>query len=64
MPSSTRSILGPLGLDNGVTPEELSEMMAQITLYSGFPSGVNGSREDVSGGKRPCPVLAHALYAP
>ena len=32
------------GLDNGVTPEELSEMMAHITLYSGFPSGVNGSR--------------------
>jgi len=32
------------GLDNGITPEELSELMAQITLYSGFPSGVNGSR--------------------
>lgn len=32
------------GLDNGLTPEELSELMAQITLYAGFPSGVNGSR--------------------
>ncbi len=40
------------GLDNGITPEELSEMMAQVTLYSGFPSGVNGSR-----------VLAEVLQA-
>ena len=32
------------GLDNGITPEELSEMMARVTLYAGFPSGVNGSR--------------------
>lgn len=32
------------GLDNGVTPEELSELMAQVTLYAGFPTGVNGSR--------------------
>ncbi len=32
------------GLDNGITPEELSEMMAHVTLYSGFPSGVNRSR--------------------
>ena len=32
------------GLDNGITPEELSEMMAHVRLYSGFPSGVNGSR--------------------
>ena len=32
------------GLDNGITPGELSEMMAHVTLYSGFPSGVNGSR--------------------
>lgn len=32
------------GLDNGITPLELSELMAQVTLYSGFPSGVNGSR--------------------
>lgn len=32
------------GLDNGVTPEELSEMMAHVTFYSGFPAGVNGSR--------------------
>ena len=32
------------GLDNGITPEELSEMMAHVTLYAGFPVGVNGSR--------------------
>ncbi len=32
------------GLDNGLTPEELSELMAHVTLYSGFPAGVNGSR--------------------
>jgi 4-carboxymuconolactone decarboxylase len=32
------------GLDNGLTPQELSELMAQVTLYAGFPSGVNGSR--------------------
>ncbi len=32
------------GLDNGVSPEELSEMMAHVTLYAGFPTGVNGSR--------------------
>lgn len=32
------------GLDNGISPEELAELMAQVTLYSGFPSGVNGSR--------------------
>lgn len=32
------------GLDNGVTTQEISELIAQVTLYSGFPSGVNGSR--------------------
>ena len=32
------------GLDNGLTVQELAELMAQVTLYSGFPSGVNGSR--------------------
>jgi 4-carboxymuconolactone decarboxylase len=32
------------GLDNGISPEQLAELMAQVTLYSGFPSGVNGSR--------------------
>lgn len=32
------------GLDNGVTPQELAEMMAHVTLYAGFPTGVNGSR--------------------
>ncbi len=32
------------GLDNGLTTEEISELIAQVTLYSGFPSGVNASR--------------------
>ena len=31
------------GLDNGITPAELSELVAQLALYSGFPSGVNTS---------------------
>lgn len=32
------------GLDNGLTPEELSELVAHVTFYSGFPTGVNASR--------------------
>ena len=32
------------GLDNGVTVQEISELIAHITLYSGFPTGVNASR--------------------
>ena len=32
------------GLDNGLTTQEIAELIAQVTLYSGFPSGVNGSR--------------------
>lgn len=32
------------GLDNGLTTQEISELIAQVTLYSGFPSGVNGAR--------------------
>jgi alkylhydroperoxidase/carboxymuconolactone decarboxylase family protein YurZ len=31
-------------LENGVTPEQLSELIAHLTLYAGFPRGVNGSR--------------------
>jgi len=31
-------------LDNGVTPEEISEMVAHVTFYSGFPRGLNSSR--------------------
>jgi 4-carboxymuconolactone decarboxylase len=31
-------------LDNGVTPEEISELVAHVTFYSGFPRGVNSSR--------------------
>ena len=32
------------GLDNGLTVQEISELIAHITLYSGFPTGVNASR--------------------
>ncbi len=32
------------GLDNGLTVQEIAELIAQVTLYSGFPSGLNGSR--------------------
>ncbi len=32
------------GLDNGLTTEEISELIAQVTLYAGFPYGVNASR--------------------
>ena len=32
------------GLDNGLTTQEIAELIAQVTLYSGFPTGVNGSR--------------------
>jgi len=31
------------GLDNGLTPDDLSELVAHVTLYSGFPAGVNAS---------------------
>jgi 4-carboxymuconolactone decarboxylase len=31
-------------LENGVTPDEISELIAHVTLYAGFPRGVNGSR--------------------
>jgi 4-carboxymuconolactone decarboxylase len=31
-------------LEMGVTPQEISELIAHVTLYAGFPMGVNGSR--------------------
>ncbi|GIS50704.1 MAG: hypothetical protein Ct9H90mP25_1380 [Gammaproteobacteria bacterium] len=31
------------GLDNGVTVQEISELIAHVTLYLGFPTGVNAS---------------------
>jgi 4-carboxymuconolactone decarboxylase len=31
-------------IDNGVTKEELSEMITHVTFYSGWPTGVNASR--------------------
>jgi len=31
-------------LDNGVTQDEISEIITHVTFYSGFPTGVNASR--------------------
>jgi 4-carboxymuconolactone decarboxylase len=31
-------------LDNGITSDEISELIAHVTLYAGFPMGVNSSR--------------------
>jgi 4-carboxymuconolactone decarboxylase len=31
-------------LESGITPDELSELIAHVTLYAGFPMGVNSSR--------------------
>ena len=31
-------------VDNGVTKEELAEMITHVTFYSGWPTGVNASR--------------------
>jgi alkylhydroperoxidase/carboxymuconolactone decarboxylase family protein YurZ len=33
-----------IGLDNGLTTQEISELITQVTLYAGFPPGVNASR--------------------
>jgi len=32
------------GLDNGLSPEEISELITHVALYSGWPTGVNASR--------------------
>lgn len=32
------------GLDNGLTVDEIGELISHIGLYAGFPAGVNGSR--------------------
>ena len=32
------------GLDNGLTQEEIAEVITHVTFYSGFPTGVNASR--------------------
>lgn len=32
------------GLDNGVTPEEISEVITHLAFYSGWPKAVNASR--------------------
>ena len=31
-------------LDNGVTPDELKEIMIHIAFYGGWPTGVNGGQ--------------------
>ena len=38
-------------LDNGVTKDELRELITHVTFYSGWPTGVNGARvlKDVLG---------------
>lgn len=32
------------GLDNGLTTQEIAELIAQVVIYDGFPAGVNASR--------------------
>ena len=42
----TREELGihiPRGLDNGLTPEEISEIILHVTFYAGWPTGVQAS---------------------
>jgi 4-carboxymuconolactone decarboxylase len=34
----------PRGLDNGLTPEEISEIILHVTLYAGWPTGVQASQ--------------------
>ncbi len=33
----------PRGLDNGLTPEEISEVILHVTFYAGWPAGVQAS---------------------
>ena len=33
----------PRGLDNGLTPEEISEIILHVTFYAGWPTGVQAS---------------------
>jgi 4-carboxymuconolactone decarboxylase len=33
----------PRGLDNGLTPEEISEVILHVTFYAGWPTGVQAS---------------------
>ena len=33
----------PRGLDNGLTPEEVSEIILHVTFYAGWPTGVQAS---------------------
>jgi 4-carboxymuconolactone decarboxylase len=42
----TEELRGHVGraLDNGVTPEELREVITHITFYAGWPCGVNAGR--------------------
>jgi len=38
------SIHIPRGLDNGLTPEEISEIILHVTFYAGWPAVVNAGR--------------------
>lgn len=31
-------------LDNGVTPDEIKEVITHVTFYAGWPTGVNGAQ--------------------
>ena len=37
------SIHIPRGLDNGLTPAEISEIILHVTFYAGWPTGVQAS---------------------
>jgi 4-carboxymuconolactone decarboxylase len=41
----TEQLRGHLGraLDNGVTKEEIVEIITHVTMYAGWPTGVNGA---------------------
>jgi 4-carboxymuconolactone decarboxylase len=43
---SSEELRGHLGraLDNGVTKDELAELITHVAFYSGWPSGVNAGR--------------------
>ena len=63
----------PRGLDNGLTPEEISEIILHVTFYAGWPTGVQASRTAAEAfetrgltlGELPrAPALAEAVTTP
>ena len=63
----------PRGLDNGLTPEEVSEIILHVTFYAGWPTGVQASRTAAEAfeargltlGELPrAPALAEAVTTP